>query len=216
MGQVTDALAGPYSRRSVSAWTRNRRWNEVLRRFPDLDGLRVVDLGGDVRHWSGAPVQPKEIVFVNLFWQQVDQPGHRVVVGDACDVPAELSGERFDLVYCNSVIEHVGGHLRRSALAGVVHELADRHWVQTPYRYFPMEPHWVFPGFQFLPFWARVEITRRWPLGHHRVSDRAKAAEYVARIDLLSRTEMSHYFPTSEIWAERLAGLTKSLVAIRD
>ena len=176
----------------------------------------MVDLGGDVRHWSNAPVQPEEIVFVNLFPQKVDRPGQRVVIGDACEVPAELASERFDVVYCNSVIEHVGGHLRRSALAQVVHQLADRHWVQTPYRYFPMEPHWVFPGFQFLPFWARVEITRRWPLGHRHVSDRAKAAEHVASVDLLSRTEMSHYFPTSEIWPERLAGLTKSLVAIKE
>ncbi len=39
-------------------------------------------------------------------------------------------------------------------------------WVQTPYRYFPIEPHWIFPGFQFLPLSARTEISRRWPLGN--------------------------------------------------
>ena len=28
--------------------------------------------------------------------------------------------------------------------------------VQIPYRYFPIEPHWLFPGLQFLPQRARI------------------------------------------------------------
>ena len=28
--------------------------------------------------------------------------------------------------------------------------------VQTPYRYFPVEPHWLFPGLQFLPMGLRA------------------------------------------------------------
>jgi hypothetical protein len=33
-------------------------------------------------------------------------------------------------------------------------------------------------------------------------------------VELLGMTEMEHYFPHSIIWRERVAGLTKSLVAI--
>lgn len=63
----------------------------------------------------------------------------------------------FDLVYSNSVIEHVGGHARSCDFAGMVKTLARRHWgVQTPYRYFSIEPHWLFPGLQFLPQSARA------------------------------------------------------------
>ena len=83
------------------------------------------------------------------------------VLGDACDLPSALRGQRFDLVFSNSVIEHVGGHSRRAAFADSVHALSDHHWVQTPYRYFPLEPHFLFPGFQFLPLRAKAEVTLR-------------------------------------------------------
>ena len=35
-------------------------------------------------------------------------------------------------------------------------------------------------------------------------------------IDLLSKTSLAYYFPEAEIWKEKMFGLTKSLVAIRD
>ena len=44
--------------------------------------------------------------------------------------------------------------------------------------------------------------------------DRAEAADLVASTELISATEMRTYFPTSEIWFERVAGIPKSLVAI--
>lgn len=43
----------------------------------------------------------------------------------------------------------------------------------------------------------------------------AEAAELVASVELISATEMRAYFPTSDIWFERIARLPKSLVAIK-
>ena len=214
MGRITDAIADPYSGRSLSSKARARRWNELLSRF-DLASMRVVDLGGDARHWRHAPVRPRELVLVNLFEQEVDDPAMSAIVGDACAVPESLAGEHFDLVYSNSVIEHVGGFAKQQAFAGVVGELADHHWIQTPYRYFPIEPHWVCPGFQFLPAAARVGVTKRWPLGHRRTADHDAAVEATLSVQLLSKTEMRHFFAGSDIWEERFLGLTKSLVAAR-
>ena len=31
-----------------------------------------------------------------------------------------------------------------------------------------LKPHWVFPGFQWLPLPARAAVSRRWPYGHVR------------------------------------------------
>jgi hypothetical protein len=213
MDQVTGAIANPYSGHSVSSRARAKRWDEVLRRFPNLADMRVVDLGGDIRHWESCPVRPRKIVFVNLY-PQPEADGHRVIVADACTVPSELTGDRFDLAYSNSVIEHVGGHERRTAFADVTRRLGERYWVQTPYRYFPVEPHWLFPGLQFLPTAIRVRVTERWPLGHRQATGR-DATENVLSVELLGRTELRHYFPDADIWTESLAGLPKSLVAVR-
>lgn len=185
-----------------------------MQTFPELDSMRVLDLGGEVRSWAPAPVMPERLTIVNVSSQSSASPRIETIQGDACELPSALQGERFDLVFSNSVIEHVGGHDRCEAFARSVRSMADRHWVQTPYRYFPVEPHWVFPGFQFLPLRARAEVTRHWPLGRH-TTVLPEAVDASLTVALLDLTAMHHYFPDSEIRHERLAGLTKSLIAVR-
>ncbi|MBW0090504.1 class I SAM-dependent methyltransferase [Pseudonocardia sp. KRD-184] len=208
--RITYALNNPYSTRSIGGRARQKRWGKLLDTFPDLDRMRVLDLGGTVEFWQSAPAQPKDLTVVNLEPARDGQ-----VHGDACAPPAEIRAGSYDIVISNSLIEHVGGHLRRQALAEVIADRAPRHWVQTPYRYFPVEPHWMFPGMQFLPFRARLAITQHWPLGHYWTDDPALAMERTHEVELVSATEMRSYFPDSDIWFERMAGLPKSLVAIR-
>jgi len=113
------------------------------------------------------------------------------------------------------VLEHVGGHERRLRFAEAVHALAEAHWVQTPYRYFPIEPHWIAPGMQFAPVRARVALARRWPLAHTRPDCPETAMQQVLWTELVDRSQMRHYFPHSRIRTERLVGLIKSLIAVR-
>ena len=176
--------------------------------------MRVADLGGDTRHWRVAHLRPREVVIVNPEdWTFGDpEPWMSFEQADACDLSEEFLAQDFDLVYSNSTIEHVGGPLRRQAFARSVHALADRHWIQTPYRYFPLEPHWVFPGFQFLPLRARAEISQRWPLSARRGRS---TVDYVLSVELLSLAEMRFLFPRSEIFKERAGGMVKSLVAVK-
>jgi hypothetical protein len=200
---------------SLGDRSRTRRWETFQRLFPDVAGLRVVDLGGTPATWLRAPVRPKHVVVVNL--AELDDPGEpwlTVEHGDACALPERLFEQPFDIVFSNSLIEHVGGHARRQDLADAVHRLAPRHWVQTPYRYFPVEPHWLFPGMQFLPLRARAFIARVWPLAHTRAS-REAATRVALGTELVSLTELRYYFPGSEIVRERFGPLVKSIVAVR-
>lgn len=215
-GGLTGALADPDSRRSLSAWARRRRWAEFSRRFPEFAEMRVLDLGGTASFWQAAPVRPASLVLLNLFDQGLPwDAGARVQIGDACSPPRELARERFDLVVSNSVIGQVGGHARREKFAETVHRLGTHHWIQTPYRYFPIDPVFLFPGFTVLPFRLRVAISRGWPIGHRRAPSHSIAVDHVLSIEFLTKGELSHYFPDSDIWRERVAGLTKSLVAVR-
>ena len=213
--RLSRAIADPSSPRSLSGLARARRWTELLRRFPALPEMRVIDLGGIARVWEQAPVAPRQVTVVNAFEQTPSVEWIDWMVADACDMPALPHGQRWDLVYCNSVIEHVGGHWRRAALANSVCALADHHWVQTPYRYFPIEPHWLFPGFQLLPLWARAQLTVRWPFGAYRtLAELNQAVRWSLATELLSKTEMKHYFPRSEVVVERVGPLVKSLIAV--
>lgn len=205
---------------SLGAKARARRWRMVEKSFPEIRDMRVLDLGGTVEAWQRAPVRPGEVTVVNLFEPgESDDTWLRPVTGDACDAASVLAdaGEpsQFDMVFSNSLIEHVGGHAKRLELASQIHSLAALHWVQTPYRFFPVEPHWLFPGMQFLPLTARITVAAKWPLAHTRPSSRAVAETDVLWTELLSSTEMRSYFPRSDIVPERFGGLIKSLTAVR-
>jgi hypothetical protein len=139
---------------SLGAKARMQRWEMFSNAFPTIEKLRVLDVGGTVEAWRRAPVKPRHVTVLNLFEPgESDDNSITPVTGDACNAADELARANvetnFDLVFSNSLIEHVGGHAARSQLAGQVHRLAEHHWVQTPYRYFPLEPHWLFPGMQF-------------------------------------------------------------------
>jgi hypothetical protein len=213
-GALTGVLADPRAAGSLSARARMRRWGELLQRFPAFGEMRVIDLGGTADFWRSALARPAFLVLLNLVRQPVPWDGARAVAGDACAPPPALAHERFDLVFSNSVIGHVGGHRARTEFAASVHTMAGHHWVQTPYRYFPIDPCFVFPGRPLLPLRLQAAIARRWRMGHRRAGSHHDAVESALSVELLSATELAHYFPASEIWRERLGGLTKSIVAI--
>jgi hypothetical protein len=205
---------------SLGAKARARRWDLVRDLFPDFENFSVVDLGGTVDAWERSPLRPRQVTVLNLFEPGLSSDDRIVpVTGDACDavdvLTRELGHGSYDLVFSNAVLEHVGGHANRVRFARQVHELAPRHWVQTPYRYFPVEPHWLFPGMQLLPVSARAQISRYWPLAHCPDSSMDAARDSVLWTELVSLTEMRVYFPHSQIHHERMAGLTKSLIAVR-
>jgi hypothetical protein len=217
LGGVSRALADPHSSTSLSGRARARRWDELLRNFPDFERMRVLDLGGTTGFWHAAPVRPADLVIVNRLAEDApwDGDGSRALRDDVCGPMAALAGERFDLVIANSVLGFVGGHAKRQALAAHIHEKADHHWVQTAYRYFPIEPCTVFPLFQLLPLRLQAEVCLRWPLGYRGAASLREAVENSLTNDVLSKTHLRHYFPDSAIWHERLLGVTKSLVAVK-
>lgn len=195
---------------------RSRRWELLRQHFPDIESMSLIDLGGRVRMWLRAPYRPAAIHIVNLQPPPSEVPDWMCVEqGDACARLGEITRGAYDLVFSNSVLEHVGGHAQRARFAENVHALSPCHWIQTPYRYFPIEPHWLFPGFQFLPVGVRAEISLRWPLVHFPPASRETNVRRVMEVELLSRTEMRWYFPHSALLPEKAMGLTKSLIAVK-
>jgi hypothetical protein len=204
---------------SVGERSRARRWATFASMFPAVGSYHVLDLGGTTTNWLRSPVRPASVTIVNLVEEPADgvepPPWLTVRLGDACDPAVLTGGQDYDLVYSNSLLEHVGGHQRRLALAEVIHDGAPRHWIQTPYRYFPIEPHWLFPGLQFLPVALRAWILQRWPLANAGPASADNAVSTVLWTELVSRTEMRHYFPGSTLLLEKMGPLAKSLIAVR-
>ena len=182
--------------------------------------VRILDLGGEAGYWrlyDRDLLRSKAVAIhlVNPAPQPVDDPLFTAAVGDASHLP-EIEAGRFDLVHSNSVIEHVGDRTRMEAFAAEVRRLAPRYYVQTPCFYFPVEPHFGTPFFHWRSEQARARMLMRKHRGWgERARDMGEAMRTVQGARLLDRAQFRLLFPDARHVDERLAGLTKSLIAIR-
>jgi Methyltransferase domain len=176
---------------------------------------RILDVGGTAGFWRrmGFHDEDVDIVLVNTEAPAAPDGRFRFVQGDARDL-SEFADDAFDVVFSNSVIEHVGDFDDQRRMAEEVRRVGRRWFVQTPNRYFPVEPHFLVPGFQFLPVAARARLLTRFDLGWiPRAPDLEVARQRVQEIRLLTRAELERLFPGSRIHTERVLGLAKSFVA---
>jgi hypothetical protein len=178
--------------------------------------IRLLDIGGTESFWkvAGFPFKNLDlkITLLNLTAQEVSLPGIVSVIGDACHMPQYKEGN-FDLVFSNSVIEHVGTFADQESMAKEIQRICKRYFIQTPNRHFPIEPHFAFPFFQYLPVSLRVWLIMHFSLGwFKRIHDKTHARQIVNGIRLLNRQELKFLFPNAEIFEERFWGLTNSYV----
>ena len=125
----------------------------------------------------------------------------------------QFADQEFDVVFSNSVIEHVGDPDAQRQVAGEIKRVGKRYFVQTPNRNFPLEPHFFFPGFQFLPLMTRIWLLQHFNLGwYNKIPDYTAARQEVETIRLLSRREVTQLFPEGTLYNEQFAGLTVSFV----
>ena len=157
--------------------------------------------------------RPIHITLLNISQPGAVPPNFTNLIGDGCAMP-QFQNQQFDIVFSNSVIEHVGDWARQQAFAQEVRRVGRCYFVQTPNHYFPIEPHFFFPGFQFLPVRARVWLVQHFALGWFpRLPDEAAARREVEQIQLLSTAKVRNLFPQAQIHAERFMGMTVGIVA---
>jgi len=134
---------------------------------------------------------------------------------------------QYDMVFCSSVIEHVTGpkevtydledgaafavaaRAAQANFAAEIRRISKRYFVQTPYKYFPIEQH------SFLPFFV-VLLPRAWQVRLMRFLHEHRWFKPVyPDFRLLTVKEMRALFPDAEIVVERYCGFVKSVIAIK-
>jgi 2-polyprenyl-3-methyl-5-hydroxy-6-metoxy-1,4-benzoquinol methylase len=132
-------------------------------------------------------------------------------VGDGCKT-AFASGE-FDIVFSNSVIEHVGGVERQKEFAAECMRCGRGFFVQTPNKWFPLDTHTLLPFAHWLPQRFFKKLLRLAPRFLFFKSDPGDMNDF-ANMRLLSKRDMELLFPGAEIVEEKFCGITKSLIAL--
>ena len=194
---------------------RRRRFHFFLTLIKDLPRpLTILDIGGTEAYWEqvGLNEEGLRIILLNLEETKGNDPSiFSSIAGNATDLSA-WPDQSIDLVFSNSVIEHLFTKENQCQMALEARRVGRSYFIQTPNYYFPIEPHWLFPFFQFLPRSWRIGLTRFAAWGHMpKLTDPKEAATLVDEVKMLRPSEMKALFPSGTLYYEKWLGITKSV-----
>jgi len=176
-----------------------------------------LDIGGTNQFWENrgwANRQEVQITTLNLHAEPKIFSNIDPIVGDATDLH-QFSDAHFDVAFSNSVIEHLFTLDNQKRMATEVGRVGKAYWIQTPNYWFPMEPHFHVPGWQWLPLGVRIAMLRRWRCGWRGpCPDPVRASELVREVRLMRKSELAELFVGGTIVPERFAGFVKSWIVI--
>jgi hypothetical protein len=195
----------------------------MIRKIHEKSGeVSILDIGGRKSYWN---ILPQELLKeYKIHITIVNFPGeilpeteehYKFIHGDGCNLDS-FDNNSFHIAHSNSVIEHVGDWEHMVSFAKEVRRLAPNIFIQTPYFWFPIEPHFMCPFFHWLPRPVRISLVMQFPLGNHqRYKSIGEAASKLEHYRLLDKKMLQCLFPDALIKHEKILGITKSLTAIR-
>ena len=187
-------------------------------------GLRLLDLGGGDGSFA-ARITERIMLDVTVAEPEptrlaAEERGFSIEHVTAGE-PLPFEDNSFDIVLCNSVIEHATcwrgdtegswterAHRAQRRFAAEIRRVAPAYFVQTPHADFPVDAHLLLPGTNWLPHSATERVVR--------FTDRYWIKKCGVADWLLLRGErMNEIFPDGRIHIERTLGLPKSLIAYK-
>ena len=197
---------------------RSRRMRLFERMLHVSSRTRVLDVGGSPLIWEFASIQPR-LTILNLpsaIERSYDHIGF--MAGDARMLP--FRDAAFDVVFSNSVIEHVGDRAAQRRFAEEIARVGRQFWIQTPNRHFPIELHVMLPMIHYFPKSWQRSIVNRFTVWEKivRPTEQCRAFyvhHFLEELNLLDARELQSLFPDAKVISETVFGLSKSLIAVR-
>ena len=193
---------------------RNKRFHFFLEKIAHLPKpVKILDVGGVPSYWENRDMLNNEDIHVTMLNLEAPSElnGHfKGIQGDATDM-SFIADKQYDVVFSNSVIEHLYTKEKQLQMANEVRRVGTYYFIQTPNKYFPIEPHYVLPLMQFMPRSLQYNILTKTKLSLLKKWDAGAARQCVDEIRLLNLREMRQLFPDGKVYLEKFAGLTKSI-----
>ena len=174
--------------------------------------VTILDIGGKINFWENRDLAGNneyKITIVNIEKETSIYSNIHCEIGDATNLN-KFNTKSFNIVHSNSVIEHLYNFNNQSKMASEIIRVGQKHIVQTPNKYFFIEPHYLLPFFQFFPDKLKYLILIKTKLSRLKKWDKNFAKQYIKEIKLLSMKEMKVLFPNSKIYFEKFLGMNKS------
>jgi ubiquinone/menaquinone biosynthesis C-methylase UbiE len=189
--------------------------------------VSIIDVGGTKTYWNliGDKILAEKnvtITVVNLAGTLYDGGGKSndksfsYIEADGCDL-SQFEDKSFHIAHSNSVIEHVGSWERMVKFAEEVSRVGQNYFVQAPYFWFPIEPHFMVPFIHWFSEQIQVSLVMKYSMGEYKKTEnRNEAVNLIKHIHLPDKKMFIHLFPDAEIKREKVFLFTKSLIAIKD
>lgn len=206
--------------RPILTYFRRKRLQKFYLSFFFLDeSSKLLDVGGDLFFWNLAKKEgyrlPK-VTIVNLYPSESELPPNiNWVVADGKKLP--FKDLEFDIAFSNSVIEHLEDWQSQIDFAKEIKRVAHQYFIQTPSKYFPVEPHFLTPFIHWLPKDLQRPLLRNFTVWGLLTRPSTEYCEkFLTELRLLNKQEMEELFPEGKIIVENSLGLEKSLLAIKN
>jgi hypothetical protein len=176
---------------------------------------RILDVGGYHGFWDSAEFGCF-VTCCNLHIPSCsyDTARFAYVLGDGRKL--SFKDEEFDIAFSNSVIEHVGSFDDQKKFADEIRRVGKSYWVQTPNKWFFVEPHLVAPFVHYLPHrFQRTLIRYCTPWGLATKPSQGQVDDFLKSTRLLAEAEVRSLFPDGEIYREKFLLFTKSFVVYK-
>lgn len=222
-----------YLRNTIKKYSQSARTKRAELFFEALhptDEDKILDLGsGDGSHIAKIIPYRKNVFIADISQDRLDAGKEKysfntVLINEDGKLP--FPDEYFDIVFSSSVIEHVTVNKttvleykvnsdfkrvsfeRQVRFANEIRRVSKRYFVQTPYKYFPIESHTQFPFVVvFMPRTLQIKMINflnKWWIKKARPD-----------WNLLTIKDMNRLFPEADIVLEKSLGLIKSIMAIK-
>jgi SAM-dependent methyltransferase len=216
--------------KKYSASKRLARGRLFLETMDIKEGDKILDIGGGTgEHLKAILPDGKFDVYVadisSKDLEVARSLGFKTIqVDESGRIPFE--DNYFDVIFCNSVIEHVTvdkeeawnmtsksefetrAFKRQMKFAEEIRRVSKKYFVQTPHKYFILESHTWF--INIYPF-----ISRRMQIKILRFFQKYWVKKTSPDWNLLTASQMSRLFPDAKLIYEKSLGLTKSFIAVR-
>lgn len=199
---------------------REKRFQKFCETIIPKQTDHLLDIGGYPFNWYSRKSVIGKVDVLNLHLDEIfdappNAPQIRALKGDARKLNMENSS--YDIIFSNSVIEHVGNFSDQQDFAREARRVGMRLWIQTPAYECPIEPHYLGLFIHWFPPPLHAKLARWFSIRGLVKSTSSEDLTSIAKnTRLLTKNEMLELFPDCEIWTEYLLYIfPKSYVAIR-
>lgn len=196
------------------SYFRSKRMKEFETILEIKNTDKILDVGGGQFNWQFIKANPKVLILnieKPIDFKNTQQ--FEFVQGDATNL--EYPDKSFDIVYSNSVIEHLFSKENQVKMAKEIMRVGKKFYIQTPAKEFFVEPHLITPFIHWLPLKLQKKLMRNFTIwGLITRPSHEYIDNFLKERRLLTKKSFGELFPNCEIKVERFLLMPKSYIAV--